>query len=178
MPYIEGKSFRFRHTNGQEQAILALYGDQNAEGAGWAMEAATAQHPRQAALSDRQMISVWFKFDEVRPYGEVDNKVEKVFEHLEASGWTLSCAVQGMSDTGCSVGGLVDTADFMYRGPGEDYPEHPSSHGYNAAESFVVVAERPNQAPVFTGEELDQTCQLMEKLGQMVFGHSIFLKEE
>ena len=52
MPYVIGKALKLRHQNGEEQASLFLFGDQNAEGAGWAMDAATAQHPRQAVLSD------------------------------------------------------------------------------------------------------------------------------
>ena len=176
MPYVKGRSLLLRHENGEERAILALYGDQNAAGAGWAMEAATAQHPRQAVLSDCQTISTWFRFAELRPYGEVIAKMDQVFDRFKADGWTVSRAIEGLPDTGSSIGDLSNTEDPAHWDL--DFPSSPNVAGYNAAQSFVAVFERPGHPPVFTKEEVDHLRQLMDELGQTVFGHPISLEEE
>ena len=176
MPYIPGNALLHRYQNGGERAILALYGDQNAEGAGWAMDAATAQHPRQAVISDCQTISTWFRFAALRPYGEVATKMDQVFDRLKADGWTVSRAIEGLPDTGSSIGDLADTEDLVHWDL--DFPFSPNAAGYNAAQSFVAVFERPGTRPFFTEEEVDHLRQLMDELGQLVFGHPISLERE
>lgn len=174
MRYLPGQPCLLRHKNGEERAILCLFGDQNAEGADSWMEAATAEHPQQANLAECQMVSFWFRFPELRQYGEVRGTLDLVFDRVEKEGWTASKPIEGLHDTGSSVGELADTNDPQYLGP--DFPDNPNACGYNAARNFLAVFERLGQPPVFTSSEVDHLRQLMEELGKEIFGHPISLE--
>ena len=175
MAYTKGMPYdlRFGGKYGEDQFGVCLYGDANHPAAGWAMEAATAEHPAQAALSDHQKLSFWFRFADIRPYGQVRDLFDKVVELLEQAGWKMAPAIEGLPDTGSSIGRLVDTTWGPEYRDETEFPPEPSSHGYNAAKEFVVVVERKGTRPEFSPEEIETIQGLARQAGRMVFGREL-----
>jgi hypothetical protein len=171
MPYLVDFG---EYGKGKDRFGFCLYGDASAPGAGYAMVAATAQVPDQAALADCQKVSFWFNLANIRPYGEVVDLFDKVMTRLKEAGWTPSKSVEGYPDTGSSIGDLYDTEDPKFWGkPEADFPREPQAHGYNAADGFVVVVERPGTRPEFTPEEIETIRDLAMEFSRIVFGREL-----
>lgn len=153
---------------------VCLYGDVHHAAAQFACDAAGAiDHPDQAALSDHQKVSFWFRFADIRPYGKVQETFDHVANLLEAKGWKLAKAIEGLPDTGSSINDLADTnAPGNFRSE-EEFPEKPGVEGYNAAGGFSIVIEKLGTKPEFTKDEIEQLHQLALESAQMVYGRTL-----
>ncbi len=159
-----------------EKAVLALYGDENHEGAGWAMQAADSEFPEDATLASHQKVSLYFGLSEYKPYGEVIKLADKVVKHFESKGWRSAPALQTwLGEIGDSIEDMIEADDLSQLGklPGsyEDYPQVPGlDNGRWAAKGFIVKVERPDQKPEFSEIEIAEVEQIFNEAMKIVFG--------
>lgn len=176
MEYREGMDYHIRFGGISGEYGVILYGDADHWAAGYAVDAAMAEIPDQACLSDHQKLCFWFRFgvrpqSVVRQYGEVCQLADELTAKLEAVGWTAAPAIDDYPDTGSSVDDLVNTDSWEYWGkPEAEFPCQPSAHGYNAAGGFTLVVEKLGTQPIFSADELEAIRRLAIECGQQVYG--------
>lgn len=167
-------SVSFGGPYGSDEYGLCLYGDVSHPVAEFTMMAADAQHPDEACLSDHQKWSLWFRFQNFRPYGEVLSLFDAVADLVKPAGWVAADSIEGFPDTGCSVRYLTDTRDMQFWGkPEENFPEEPNAHGYNAAKGFCLVFEKMDNSPAFSDAEVQEIFSLADKAALLVFGQTL-----
>ncbi|MBI4215764.1 MAG: hypothetical protein HY602_03505 [Parcubacteria group bacterium] len=180
--YVPGFSYHmeFGGPYGHDEHGVCLYGDVNHPAAQYVCDAAGCiEHPDQAALSDHQKVSFWFRFSDIRPYGKVLDVFNKVADLLKAKGWEMAQAIDNLPDTGSSIGGLADTSfgGPKYRDEAE-FPPEPNAHGYNAADEFCVIVEKQGTKADFSADDIETIRSLARECGVLVFGHELSEEEE
>lgn len=174
--YTRGFShhLRFGGKYGNDQYGVCLYGDVNHPAAQYACDAAGyIEHPDQAALSDHQKVSFWFRFSDIRPYGKVRELFDKVAELIESKGFTVAPAIDDLPDTGSSIGGLADTSFGPKYRDEVEFPPEPNAHGYNAADELNVVVEKLNSKAEFTADDIETIRSLAKDAARVVYGREL-----
>lgn len=163
MEYVKGMTHDIRWGGpwGSDGSKVMLYGDLgNPAAAQWAMDAACAQHPAEAGLSDHQKVAFNFRFAKSRKYREVLELSRKCGEQAKAAGWPTAPAIDDLPDTGSSINDLsVDPLEDR-DGPG----------GYNLCRGFTLVVERIGTKPEFSTEEIGELRSLACMMQREVFG--------
>lgn len=155
---------------GTDQSGINFFGDASHPAAQFSMEAAMAEVPEQAGLSDHKKVSFWFRFATIRSYGQVLDLFERVVERLTAMGWSVAPAIEGTLDTGSSVDNLADTDDPKFWSQERDtWLREPNAGGYNAAGGFTVVVEKVGEKPEFSLEEIETLKKLMAEFNTFVY---------
>jgi len=174
--YIPGISYelRFGGPYGSDEHGVCLYGDINHPAAHYACEAAGyIEYPDQAALSDHQKVSFWFRFSDIRPYGKVRGLFNRVADLLEKAGWKMAPAIDNLPDTGSSIGGLEDTTLWPNYRDETEFPAEPNAYGYNAAREFCIVVEKLGTKPEFTPGDIKSIRSLAKKAARIVYGQKL-----
>ena len=171
--YVPGFSYhmRFGGPYGTDEHGVCLYGDVGHPAAQYACDAAGyIEHPDQAALSNHQKVSFWFRFADIRPYGKVMQVFDEVAGLLKEKGWEMAKSIDNLPDTYSSIDGLTDTTfGPNYRDEAEFLPE-PNAHGYNAAKGFVVVVERKGTKAMFTSDDIKTIREITREAAIIVYG--------
>lgn len=154
LPYgieLGGNTWR----DAEKSTLITLYGDERADYAPWAMDAAMASHPREAALAPHRMIAVCGRWHDPRPYGRVVETLEAAQRLLEGAGWQIAGSVEGILGTGTAIDDLqvVDT-----------FPVDPQAHGYNAACGFVFECEKLDQGFDYSDGEIAALTALAQQV--------------
>jgi hypothetical protein len=177
MRYVPGAPHHIRFGEYGEKVDshgVCLYGDASDPATQWEMDAAQAEVLDQAALTDHQKISFWFRFADIRPYGKVCDLSDQIMTMLEGVGWKRAPTIEGYPDTGSSIDYLADTHEpTHWDKPQEDFPGEPNAHGYNAAGGFSLVVEKLGTKPTFSDAEIEEIRQLALRAAQLVFGHDL-----
>ena len=139
----------------EKAALITLYGDEGADYAPWACEAATAEHPRQACLASHRMIAVCGRWHDPRPYGRVVEVLEAAQRLLEGAGWQIASRVESILDTGTTIDDLRVVDEF---------PAMPNAHGYNAACAFVFECEKPDEGFAYSEGEITALTALAQQV--------------
>lgn len=139
----------------EKSALVTLYGDEGADYAPWACEAAMAEHPREAALASHRMIAVCGRWHDPRPDGRVVETLGAAQRLLEGDGWRIASGVEGSFGTGTAIDDLQVVDSF---------PENPNAHGYNAACAFVFECEKPDQGFDYSNGEIAALTVLAQQV--------------
>ena len=139
----------------EKSALVTLYGDEGADYAPWACEAAMAEHPREAALATHRMIAVCGRWHDPRPYGRVVEVLEAAQRLLEGAGWQIASRVESILDTGTTIDDLRVVDEF---------PAMPNAHGYNAACAFVFECEKPDEGFAYSEGEITALTALAQQV--------------
>lgn len=160
--YLKGHPHILRYGGkwGEDRAVLSFYGDQNNPSAPWIMQAATAEIPDEAVLSNHQKLALHFAFAEVRPYGEILELLERVTELMKQNDWQEAQRIDGSPSSGSTIDFLEECWDF---------PEEPN-FDFNAAGGFTVVLEKRENNPFFSECEQEKIMTIMEEAMVIVFG--------
>lgn len=172
------RDYRFGLFREGEAAVhLCLYGDE-AKINSFAMEAACAQHPRDAGYATTMMLSLKIQFAKLRPYREVDDALSAARDRFnqEVGGYELVSGIEGLPWTASTVDGLKDTHDFSGNFTEEQEAWEMASCGYNAADGFCMVAEIPGSSPGWTVEEVERLISLAEKVASQLLGFEVRLE--
>lgn len=154
LPYgieLGGNTWR----DAEKSTLITLYGDERADYAPWAMDAAMASHPREAALAPHRMIAVCGRWRDPRPYGRVVETLEAAQRLLEEAGWQIASRVEGILDTGI----IIDDLRVV-----DEFPEEERAGGYNAACAFVFECEKPDQGFDYSDGEITALTALAQQV--------------
>ena len=110
-------------------------------------------------------ITLWFNLEKIQPYKEISDLLDNLKIMLRKEGYSIIIS---------SIDGLVDTTLPEYANkPESGFPPPDRMHGYNAASSFSVTAEKKDTKSKFSQEEIETIQVLAIKYGRTVYGRSL-----
>jgi hypothetical protein len=144
------------------KCVVVFYGDVNAPAAPYAMQAATAEHPRHACLEDHQVIQIEIGFAQSKRVSEIDRMFTEVRRTFEGCRWRMVNPIEGLPDTGSSIDHLSDDPRFKNESP---------VHGeFNSAKGFILMVERRGTKPVFSKKVLDGVLNIAKGIVRETVG--------
>jgi hypothetical protein len=115
-----------------------------------------------SAFTDCQRVTFWFQFKGLIPYGRISSISKKILDSLENKGYVRVRS---------SINNLVDTAHHSYSNrPESKFPLDPNTGGYNAADGFSLVIERPGSNSHYTLKEINEIRHMAVEFSHMAYG--------
>ena len=116
-------------------------------------------------MIQRKRITLWFNLEKLRPYKEISDLLDTLKLQLRREGYTI--IVSALDE-------LVDTTLPEYANrPESGFPPPDRMHCYNAASSFSVTAEKNDNLPKYSLEEIETLQVMAIKFGVTVYGRSL-----
>jgi len=116
-------------------------------------------------MIQRKRITLWFNLEKLRPYKEISDLLDTLKLQLRREGYTI--IVSALDE-------LVDTTLPEYANrPESGFPPPDRMHCYNAASSFSVTAEKKDNLPKYSLEEIETLQVMAIKFGVTVYGRSL-----
>lgn len=118
-----------------------------------------------APLTNNKRVTLWYIFENLRPYNRVLNYINDLTTVLKKIGYTITVS---------SLDELVDTTLPEYEGrPEGRFPVFDRMLGYNAARGFSITAENVDAKQEFSIAEIEKIMEFASKSGHAVYGRTL-----
>ncbi|MEN6320314.1 MAG: hypothetical protein ABFD82_16375 [Syntrophaceae bacterium] len=123
------------------------------------------QDPDVSPMIKHKRVTLWYMFENIRPYIEVSDMINDISVRLRQREYTIIPS---------SLDDLVDTTADEYKGrPESKFPVPYKKRGYNAARGFSVTAEKIDGKQKFSLSEIETIKELSVKIGHMIYGRNL-----
>lgn len=118
-----------------------------------------------SAFSDSQLVTFWFQFRALIPYGRISGISKKILDSLESRGYTKVRS---------SINNLVDTTHQSYNNrPESKFPLEPNTGGYNAADGISIVVAKSGSGNSYTLKEINEIRHMAVEFSNMAYGKKL-----
>lgn len=145
---------------GKNLGVLCFYEPIN-DATSFQMEAACAEIPEQALLSEKKMFSLYYEFEEYQPIRKSEEILQNIVKDLEKLGW-MYYENKEYPDTQSGLRDLTDTSDYKFANTKyANYSHEDNVGGFNICKGLLVVMYKDEPSPVNENEknEIDQVFE-------------------
>jgi hypothetical protein len=144
---------------------MRFYGDIDGEGKQLGRVSEIFSDSDNSPVISNKRVTLWFTFEKIRAYENASAILDDLVAQLRAGGYEIVFS---------SIDDLVDTTSPAYKGtPESRFPDSRRIHGCNATGGFSVTAEKRDDNPKVSLEEIETIQELARKIGKTVYGKSL-----